>query len=513
MAANPNPYYISQSPASVRTALAQDMGTLFAPLQQTDAEKAAGVMPVSFGYPYLNVFRYMTAAQIADVTANTVTLDVTVAIQNAINSLPVDTFPNGGAIIFFPPGTYKITSSLVIPNSKLGWRLTGSWGSVLQMSGSAFDVLTSQSIGAGFTVLTNGVVDNLRFDGGSIVGTGHLINTQYMSATQFRDLLLTNLATTGDGIHCIGNGATYMHDIKISNIYYNTTTGNRIVYMGPTASDSIIDGVKGNGGFGCNYGIYMDDGSAHCHIIDSHPYNHKLNGLYIGANASSHWLVNVRPENNLADSCKLNGTTNCIFTACQFTFAPANFADLLLVNAFSNTFIGSTFTPTPGVSKYAVNETGTSGNNVFNGYIIEGGGFTTGPPFAIVGSTTMLRASGTDQQLAGGPAAIAAGGTIFITNGIVASTAIGVPCILGGLATQLLVECDTAPGAGQSFTATLMVNGVASAMVATLSGVAAFSAQAISLITISATNSVSIRVVASAGAAASNIRASLIINQ
>lgn len=50
MTANPNPYYISQSPAALRTALAQDIGNLFISFKQTPAEIAAGVTPVIIGY-------------------------------------------------------------------------------------------------------------------------------------------------------------------------------------------------------------------------------------------------------------------------------------------------------------------------------------------------------------------------------------------------------------------------------------------------------------------------------
>lgn len=58
MSANPNPYYISQSPASVRTSLAQDIQTVFEPLIQTQAEIAAGVIPVNFGFAPMDVRRY-----------------------------------------------------------------------------------------------------------------------------------------------------------------------------------------------------------------------------------------------------------------------------------------------------------------------------------------------------------------------------------------------------------------------------------------------------------------------
>lgn len=51
----------------------------------------------------VSVFDFMTAAQIADVKSGTASIDVTTAIQFAINSLGT----GGGLVIH--PGTYKIT--------------------------------------------------------------------------------------------------------------------------------------------------------------------------------------------------------------------------------------------------------------------------------------------------------------------------------------------------------------------------------------------------------------------
>lgn len=56
----------------------------------------------------VNVFDYMTAAQIADVLANTYNENVTLAVQAALDS--------GADSIYFPAGTYKI-STLTVPST------------------------------------------------------------------------------------------------------------------------------------------------------------------------------------------------------------------------------------------------------------------------------------------------------------------------------------------------------------------------------------------------------------
>lgn len=117
---SPNPVQIGSSPLIFQaffTAPNQDY-------PQTAAEAAAGIVPVSTQYPpdaggILNVFRYFTAAQIADVLAGTATQDVSAAIQMAndfvegkavgaiatLGSLVAGAGYNGGA-----PGTFNVVA-------------------------------------------------------------------------------------------------------------------------------------------------------------------------------------------------------------------------------------------------------------------------------------------------------------------------------------------------------------------------------------------------------------------
>jgi len=89
----------------------------------------------------INVFDYMTAAQIADVQANTYTLDVTTAFQAALDS--------GASSIYVPAGTYKV-STLTIP------------GTVRQIEG----------VGANRALATT-----IRFDTSTTATNGLLVST------------------------------------------------------------------------------------------------------------------------------------------------------------------------------------------------------------------------------------------------------------------------------------------------------------------------------------------------
>jgi len=59
----------------------------------------------------VNIFDYMTAAQIADVQSNAATIDVSTTIQSALTA-----FVTAGQFvdIIFPNGTYKLNSKLTI---------------------------------------------------------------------------------------------------------------------------------------------------------------------------------------------------------------------------------------------------------------------------------------------------------------------------------------------------------------------------------------------------------------
>jgi hypothetical protein len=68
----------------------------------------------------VNVFDYMTAAEIADVTSRTASIDVTAKIQAAIDSV------NTGLTVFLPRGTYKTTSTIYLRRSGVHIVGTGS---------------------------------------------------------------------------------------------------------------------------------------------------------------------------------------------------------------------------------------------------------------------------------------------------------------------------------------------------------------------------------------------------
>ena len=101
------------------------------------------------GRQVVSAFDYMTAAQIADVIANTAAEDVTSAIQAAATY----------SSVYFPAGTYKVTSAISVPGSRL---LKGQGKqSIIAFSGSM----------AANSVFTSSSVAGVRFEDLRITGT------------------------------------------------------------------------------------------------------------------------------------------------------------------------------------------------------------------------------------------------------------------------------------------------------------------------------------------------------
>jgi len=101
------------------------------PYPQTENEQTAGVTPVQQQYPPYNAFRYLTAAQQADVQAHKMTLDVTAALQNCLNAAAgrVITTHDGpvaaSSPVLIPAGFYRVNGTLSMQAGQIiqgvGW--------------------------------------------------------------------------------------------------------------------------------------------------------------------------------------------------------------------------------------------------------------------------------------------------------------------------------------------------------------------------------------------------------
>jgi hypothetical protein len=444
--------------------------------------------------------------------------DSTAAIQAAINSLPA----NGGTI-YFPSASnfsgYKVSASLVIPSTHYYTRLTGAgYSALITATVGTFDLITWSNPGGGAVAVPYTQIDNLAFNANGATGAGSLINTQYASSIRLTDLLLLNLPTNGNGINVVGNGATYDHEIIMRNIQCETSTGFAFVNMTANSADCSIDGLVGNGNNGCQYGLYINSASGNNYFNNLHPYGCIKNSLYVGGTTSAQTFTNSFIDSSLNDSASLQSSVGCTFDNCIFAYAPATFSDVLLTNAIGNKFFNSTFLGN-GLTAYAINETGSSGANVFNGMTF-GGAFSNALPVSLLGASasnnaSVARPTGIDLTLGGSYNSLSAGSTAYIGLGV-GSTAEGsaqIPLNAQGYIRAVQIQVQNAPGAGQTYIATVRVNSVNTALVATISGASSFTAVASGYVAVSAGQSICIAITASAGATTTTPRVSLTINQ
>lgn len=145
-------------------------GDVIAPLAADDGSSLVGFIQSSAGSiettvqsklrETISVFDFMTAAQIESVRARDLIEDVTVAIQDAIDSSTM-------VDIYFPSGTYKVTSTITIGNKKfLRGAQTGSMHNQPAIiyhdpsaTGPAFAISTTSAGGSS--------IRNLQIYGGS----------------------------------------------------------------------------------------------------------------------------------------------------------------------------------------------------------------------------------------------------------------------------------------------------------------------------------------------------------
>jgi parallel beta-helix repeat protein len=148
---------------------------------------------------YVSVFDFMSTAQIADVQANTALVDVTAAIQAAIND---------ATNVYFPAGTYRVNAQITV---KSGLMLTGTPSSIIKLASAVTPfVLRGDS-------LSNIVIENLTFLGNGASGN----STVYISNSS--NVLVQNCKITKSGsnaLYFVGCSFVKVENCELSENYY-----------------------------------------------------------------------------------------------------------------------------------------------------------------------------------------------------------------------------------------------------------------------------------------------------
>jgi len=176
---------------------------------------------------HISAFDFMSAVQIADVRSGAVTVDVTAALQAALNAA-------AGKTLLIPPGTYRCSASVQVKGNVEGW------GATLKFYAAGIPYLVTQSVQAsmrGFTI-----------DGANVpvCKNGLFVDTDFVQTeTCYYDLTIKNIRNTDNTQDC--NGALF-YKASSAAINLNSRLDIKIDVFGVTAT---ANGIIGDNGGAC----------------------------------------------------------------------------------------------------------------------------------------------------------------------------------------------------------------------------------------------------------------------
>lgn len=423
---------------------------------QTTLEASALVTPTFYFYPPGDPRRY--GADSSGVS------DSTAAIQAAVNC---------NTAVFVPQGNFKF-SSFVMPTTP-GFTFYGTGtGSKLTQTGTG--ITWPVNLGIGYYQQT---IASLNFV--STAGTGHTIDTTYTGGQSFDDLYFTDTPSGFDNLHLDGSSTTYTHDMRVRGIQIYKSSGNgghAGIGLGAHLSDSSIDGFIMNasdGTFGASYCIWIADGAQSTSFSNSHPYGALTSIIASAATgvtiAQGFTFTNIISDFSYgSDNVSLTNYSCPIFTGCWFQAIQVGHSGLTLTNCRAASLVNCRWDG-PAGALYIVKEVGTTDYTIIIGGDSPSIGNFNNPAVLFVGIHSVIKnfvainPFGVQQIFNGSTvSAIPANTTTFLgANGAQAainSTAFMVPLPGGMNVANAVVAFDAAPGAGQTYTISLIGNGV-----------------------------------------------------
>jgi hypothetical protein len=235
---------------------------------------------------------FMTEAQIADVISGAGLLDVTVAIQDAVNALRAA----GGGTLVFPNGLYKITDTIVVDHNatNVGIILSGAGrGTHIKQTGAGKDAfLWSQS-----HFLFNSGMRDLQIECDPTAGncitvgfgmsTNFFHNVEMLQNNRFKHLIYGSFTTDGGIYDTDFRGGSWYCKADVPSAGA-VVAGVRIIAAGTYFNENTFSNLR----------CYNANGEQFFKIT--------------AEGGANHWLVNNRWENINFEICKGGG----LFASC-----------------------------------------------------------------------------------------------------------------------------------------------------------------------------------------------------
>lgn len=326
-----------------------DFFSVVTSFQRTAAEIAAGVTPTNYAYATYDVKRY---GAIGNGVA-----DDTTAIQTALNLAGANNFTS----IYFSPGTYKVTATLVIPGFNITLYGAGVWASQINcaITGNPANPLFSWTANVPGTTGQFLQVQGMRFNGNGLTGAsgnGHafallgVLGVTFANFPTFRDCYFVSFLGNGKnsaggsvaaaGIYC------YFGDVlKVENCTFEACN-NGITIDGTTAAATAKVCVSA-----CTFDNLTNTG-----IQGAFVQNLLVNNQTIFNNMVSGISLGFAQETTTVDDCRFK-----IMSSAAVSAVSSNLVDQINV---TNCYFYTTFQSSP-------NGAVTIGSNV-EGFTIQG---------------------------------------------------------------------------------------------------------------------------------------------
>jgi hypothetical protein len=415
----------------------------------------------------------MEIVSIGDFGATPLLTDATTEIQNALNC--------GATAVFVPQGEFTY-SALTMPTTSNFVLYGVGRASVLKQTGAGLGWPT------GSIAYTTGEVRNLQFDGTNGSPGASCINTAGVGDCDFTNIAIHNVPPGGDGIYVNGTAGTYTHDIRLARIFVNHTSGvsvNSGVRFGNLASDSQLDRFLMDGNFNAAVCLQIDDGAQTLEISNSHPYNAKTHVLLINGDTlqtDEFKFINCIFDNAQAgDVVSINNAGNVSFVGGRIEAVQSGYSAAVVNNCALTRFTDVDFAGSAGALSCVAESGGSSGTLVLGGSVETITNFSN--PFNLTGANSLVRFNRAYNPVgasiffsAASQTALLSGTTNYLgSNGSQSSfgaTAFVMP--FNGYCSGATFAVDTAPGAGNTITVNLVVNG-STVATGTISGASSYS--------------------------------------
>ena len=424
---------------------------------------------------------------------------------SAIQATIAYVLANRSSFVFLPAGSYLVDPMTF--NNVMGLTIIGAnnmtTSFVQRSTGNIFN----------FSNANNVVIQDVRFiNSGGVASTSAVVFTNGGGNCTFERCWFIGFKNYG--VFVDGNNTTGMSGFKFNNNYFLSCLQAGL--YGLYCEDfHIINNQFGvSGAYGTPaVGSLLQYSSQGTYIGNYHWSNTRGHQAYncIGIRYNSNRFEINLQEGIYWDTCSyIDFDGNHVHSNSQSNFG--QYDSMYVVNCAEVSVVSNQFyTWDTSYVRYCLNV--STGNSAIKIKDNTASGATT-YPYHIDSSLTLASNISTDyvmQCLSG--TAVTSGTTTYLGPGGPTSAVEGAVTTNIGIAAQpaiLYFAGTSAPGVGQTFTATLMVNSTATSTVAVISGTA-FAASAINLTTpVNPNDNIDVKIVSSAGAASSYLRATVL---